>query len=551
MNVTYWENCLFLVDMTFDNCECDSDNRGMAHYSLHQLINTWQTFVADTDFPTPPDFDQSDVRFGRFIEDSREVQPGDCFFARVRPYSDGHPFIAKAIDLGAVLVIAQNSAETLDITVPEHVTYWHVPDTAIVLTWMAAAAYNFPGAGMNVIGVTGTDGKTSIANLLYEILMTAGFKTGMVSTIKAVIGDYEEPTGLHVTTPQAPEVQALLRRMADDGVTHCILEATSMGLAEHRVDTAFFNVAVVSNITHEHLDYHGDYAQYLAAKARLFELATDARILNRDDQSFEALHGLPGVKPLVYSIDAPDSAEISASNIHYTAQGTQFNLVIGDTYLPVLTPLAGKFTVYNMLASAGAAHALGVSNAQIKAGLEAVAIISGRMERIDRGQPFQVIVDFAHTPNALAKAIEAARGMTDGRIITVFGSAGRRDVAKRRLMAEFSAELADLTILTAEDPRGEPLDAILGMMAAGCERKGGVEGATFWRIPDRGRAIFHALTLAQPADLVLICGKGHEQSMCFVTTEYPWDDREATRAALDAFLANESAPNLGLPTYAA
>jgi UDP-N-acetylmuramoyl-L-alanyl-D-glutamate--2,6-diaminopimelate ligase len=171
------------------------------------------------------------------------------------------------------------------------------------------------------------------------------------------------------------------------------------------------------------------------------------------------------------------------------------------------------------------------------------------MERIAVGQPFLVIVDFAHTPNALKRAIEAARGMTHGKIITVFGSAGRRDVEKRRMMAEISEQYANLTVLTAEDPRQEPLEEILAMMADGCRKHGGKEGVTFWRIPDRGRAIFHALTLAGEHDLVLVCGKGHEQSMCFGTTEYEWDDRDATKAALKAFLEKSDMVDLGLPTY--
>ncbi|MCO5195181.1 MAG: UDP-N-acetylmuramoyl-L-alanyl-D-glutamate--2,6-diaminopimelate ligase [Anaerolineae bacterium] len=522
-------------------------------YSLQHLLDKWQSFAQSFaqsgDFPTPHPFNQSDVRFSRFVEDSRQVTPGDCFVARVRPYSDGHPFIAQAIERGATLVIAEVSAESLSLTIPDTVIYWQVPDTAVTLSWLAAAACDFPGTQMTVIGVTGTDGKTSIANLIYEILVAAGCKTGMISTVKAVIGNHEEPTGLHVTTPQAPEVQALLRRMVDDGVTHCILEATSMGLAEHRVDTAFFDVAVISNITHEHLDYHGDYATYLTAKARLFDLATSAGVINRDDASYSRLMASDLPQLVTYSLDQPEFADISADNIRYSARETQFDLAIDGQSMAVTTPLVGRFNIYNMLAAAGAAHALGIAPEYIKQGLEAVEIISGRMERIDCGQPFIVLVDFAHTPNALAKAIAAARGMTDGRIITVFGSAGRRDVAKRRLMAEYSAELADLTVLTAEDPRGEPLDAILAMMADGCLGRGGVEGTTFWRIPDRGRAIFHALSLAQAGDLVLICGKGHEQSMCFITTEYPWDDREATRTALHAYLAGKPMPDLGLPTF--
>jgi len=204
-----------------------------------------------------------------------------------------------------------------------------------------------------------------------------------------------------------------------------------------------------------------------------------------------------------------------------------------------------------MLAASATAAVLGVSPAAIRDGLEAVRGLSGRMERIDHGQPFLVIIDFAHTPNALERAIGAARRMAraGGRVIAVFGSAGKRDVEKRRLMAEISARAADLTVLTAEDPRTESLDAILATMAAAAEAAGGMEGETFWRVPDRGRAIYFALTQARPGDVVLLCGKGHEQSMAFGTTEYPWDDRRAAAAALEAFLAGREMVDLGLPTF--
>jgi UDP-N-acetylmuramoyl-L-alanyl-D-glutamate--2,6-diaminopimelate ligase len=246
---------------------------------------------------------------------------------------------------------------------------------------------------------------------------------------------------------------------------------------------------------------------------------------------------------------------VTAANVAFHAAGTHFDLHLpsGDgerSRVAVESALVGDFNVDNMLAAAAAGNALGLPPSAIRDGLASVRALSGRWEPIDAGQPFQVVVDFAHTPNALERALRAARRMARGRVIAVFGSAGKRDVAKRRLMAEAAGRLADLNVLTAEDPRTEALDDILAEMADGCRSQGGVEGETFWRVPDRGQAIYFALTLAEPADLVLICGKGHEQSMCFGATEYPWDDRDATRAALEAFLAGRPMPDLGLPTYA-
>lgn len=509
--------------------------------TITDLLTTWRNFAEIHDYPQPPPYFGLPIEIERIVEDSRLVTAGDCFVARVRPYSNGHPFIEQALAQGASLVIAQDGEAAPD----DHARVWTVPDSALVETWLSAAWHDFPGQHLTVIGVTGTDGKTSVTNIVYEILVAAGFKTGMISTIKAIIGNREEPTGLHVSTPQAPETQAFLRKMVDDGCTHCVLESTSYGLAEYRADTAFFDVAIMTNITHEHLDYHGSWENYMQAKGRLFELAEQVAVINGDDVSADHLSQFE--KPLQITYGMDNRRDLWASGVRFSAEKTTFT--IEPLGIEIATPLVGKFNIYNILAAAAAAHSLEIENADIKRGIENVALISGRMERIAAGQKFLVIVDFAHTPNALRRAIEAARGMTRGKIITVFGSAGRRDVEKRRMMAEISEQYANLTVLTAEDPRQEPLEEILEMMAEGCRKHGGKEGSTFWRIPDRGRAIYHALTLASEHDLVLVCGKGHEQSMCFGTTEYDWDDRDATQAAIKAFLAKDEMVDLGLPTY--
>jgi UDP-N-acetylmuramoyl-L-alanyl-D-glutamate--2,6-diaminopimelate ligase len=534
--------------------------------SLKQLLADWQTAVHHTAHLQPPAYTGPDINLTYLTEKTNEVEPGACFVARVRTGSDGHPWIGKAIELGASMILAQRPADELGLTLPNNVVYLQVEDTAETLAWLSAAWYGFPSRYLTVIGITGTDGKSSTCRLLYEILVAAGVKTGLLSTIKAVIGQAEEALELHVTTPEAPVVQRYLRRMVDAGLTHCVLETTSHSLAQHRVTAVHFDTAVITNITHEHIDYHGSHADYFAAKARLFQMATRKAVLNRDDSSYTKLAAIATSPHLTYALHQP--AGITATNITYAANQTTFTLHLPHTTplapprvdgapspftplssLPITTPLGGEFNIYNMLAAAAAAHSLEIATEAIQTGLEAVAVISGRMERINEGQPFLTIVDFAHTPNALTRAIEASKRMVpNGRVITVFGSAGKRDVEKRRLMAETSARAADLTILTAEDPRTESLDAILEMMAAGCRSQGGQENETFWRIPDRSQAIYFALSLARPQDLVLICGKGHEQSMCFGTTEYPWDDRQATRAALAAFLQGQPAPDSGLPT---
>jgi UDP-N-acetylmuramoyl-L-alanyl-D-glutamate--2,6-diaminopimelate ligase len=538
--------------------------------SWKDLLQTWQTAVQGTNLPQPPVYRGPDVLISRLTEKTSEVDPGACFVARVRETSDGHPYIGKAIEKGARLILGQRAIADLEDDIPDGVIYLQVADTALSLAWLAAAWHDFPSRQLVVIGVTGTDGKTSTANILFSILRAAGLKSGLLSTIKVVIGDREEPLALHVTTPEAQEVQRHLHRMVDAGLSHCIVEATSHGLAQYRVGAIEFDIALVTNITHEHLDYHGDYENYFSAKKRLFQtLERDelriptsnkykgqlvkTAILNKDDDSYLRLSSLPAPKQLIYGLQA--GCDVLATDINYAMDATRFLIHFKmkspskTSSIAIRSPLAGEFNVYNMLAAASVGFGLDLQAADIKTGIQAIDAIDGRMERIERGQPFLVLVDFAHTPNALQKAIEAARRMTAGRVITVFGSAGKRDVAKRRLMAEISTRYADRTILTAEDPRTESLDDILEMMAEGCRRLGAREGQEFWRIEDRGQAIYFALTLAQQADTVLICGKGHEQSMCFGATEYPWDDRRATRTALNRFLTQRPMADLGLPTF--
>lgn len=542
---------------------------------LSELLAAWSAAVHETHHPQPPAYDGSDVSISYFTEKSGDVVAGAAFVARVRTGSDGHPYIGQAIERGASLILAQRSPAAAGVIVPPGVAYLQTPDTAEAQAWLAAAWEGFPSRQLVVIGVTGTDGKTTTSNILFNILRAAGIRAGLLSTIKADVGGAEELLELHVTTPESPVIQRYLRRMVDAGLTHCVLEVTSHALAQHRVAAVDFDMAVVTNITHEHLDYHGSYEAYFAAKRRLFEyLLQDLirvpslnrqkvelrrmAVINRDDSSYGPLQEFLAGRPLDvtrYGLNETeagdaDPLDATATDIAYGPHETALTLrLAGAGPLPVRAPLPGVFNVHNMLAAAAAARALGVVPETIRDGLESVPDLSGRMERIDRGQPFLVVVDFAHTPNALERAIAAARGMARGRVIAVFGSAGKRDVAKRRLMAEVAARTADVAVLTAEDPRTESLDDILAMMAGAATAAGGTEGETFWRVPDRGRAIHLALTLARPEDIVLICGKGHEQSMCFGTIEYPWDDRDATRAALAAFLEGRPMPDTGLPTF--
>jgi UDP-N-acetylmuramoyl-L-alanyl-D-glutamate--2,6-diaminopimelate ligase len=492
-----------------------------------------------------------EIQVTGITHDSRQVEPGNIFVALVGGNVDGHRFIDSAVKNGAAAVIGTKAITGLAVP------YVQVNDTRPALAYLAASFYNFPARSMTVIGVTGTDGKTTTSSLIYQILIQAGIWAGMVSTVNAVIGDEVLDTGFHVTTPEAQDVQRYLSRMAAAGLTHVVLETTSHGLAQDRVTACEFDIGVITNITHEHLDYHGSYDAYRAAKARLFQelsLTSDKRagverlaVLNRDDQSYDYLHSIAEVRQVSYGLQA--GVDVTAEDVQHAPDGLHFT-VVGPGFRTALhSSLIGAFNVSNILAAVSATVVgLGIDPEVAARGVAALHSIPGRMETIRMGQDFLAVVDFAHTPNALRRALEAARGMTDGRVIAVFGSAGLRDRMKRRMMAEVSQELADITILTAEDPRSESLDAILEEMAAAAVGQGGVEGESFLRVRDRGEAIWQAVNLARPGDVVIACGKGHEQSMCFGETEYAWDDRTAVRAALSRLLGQTGPPMPYLPT---
>lgn len=497
-----------------------------------------------------------DVPITGIAIDSRAVKPGNLFVAMKGGTADGHDYIEKAIANGAVAIVGE--AGRIDSRRDSLPACIGLENPRHALTFLAAAFHDWPARRLTVIGVTGTDGKTTTANLLYQILRTAGLKAGMISTVNAVIGDEVLDTGFHVTTPDAHDVQAYLAKMVTAGLTHVVLETTSHGWAQHRVDACEFDIGVVTNITWEHMDEHGSYENYRAAKARLFESLEKTRakpqgnprlaVINRDDQSFHFLNELIKTKKICYGLH--ESADVRAENVRYSQAGISFYLDARNLHMPVTSNLVGSYNVSNCLAALTAAiYGLGIDPSVAVRGVASLTGIPGRMERIELGQPFTAIVDFAHTPNALKVTLEAARAMLPGshlptpddqkiqpRIIAVFGSAGLRDKAKRRMMAETSAGLADISVLTAEDPRTESLEGILEEMAVGARSRGGREGETFFRVADRGEAIRFAVRMARPGDIVLACGKGHEQSMCFGRIEYLWDDRTAMRAALSELL---------------
>ncbi len=472
------------------------------------------------------------------VETDQEVEMGGVFVARTGRSVDGHEYIRSAIERGAAAIVGERAMGTLSVP------YIQVSDTQRAVGLLASAYYGFPSHKMTIVGVTGTDGKTTTSHLIHSVLREfTGGRAGLVSTIAADLGDAMVDTGLHVTTPTAPEIQKFLAQMVRRGLTHAVLEMTSHGLAQGRLSGVAIDVAVLTNVTHEHLDYHGSFEAYRAAKGIMFDMLSRTRrkrgqpkysIINADDANADYFRRFHVNRSFSYGLVNP--ARYRAEDPIYLPTGTQFE-VEGELFI---SDLVGEFNLLNLLAAIATARVMGVEVASVRRGLEQVKGIPGRMERIYEGQEFTAIVDFAHTPNALRRALETARVMLQrsarggerARLIAVFGSAGLRDREKRRMMAEVATELADFSIFTAEDPRTESLDDILEEMAQGAISVGGVENQTFIRIRDRGLALYTACQQAARGDIVMACGKGHEQSMCFGTTEYPWDDREGLRAAL-------------------
>lgn len=506
--------------------------------------------------------DVPDIQITGISIDSRAVKPGHLFVAMQGGTTDGHDYIQNAIDNGAVAIAAERDVEQI-----ANLPHLRLTNTRQALTWIAGSFYLWPSRRLTMIGVTGTDGKTTTTSLIYQILLAAGLKAGMISTVNAVIGGEILDTGFHVTTPDAQDVQLYLAKMVEAGLTHVALETTSHAWEQYRVDACEFDIGVVTNITHEHLDQHGSYEKYRAAKARLFEslAKTFAKpqgnprlaVLNRDDSSFEFLTKISGENKVDYGLNA--DAKVRAADVKHLPSGIHFTARSKDFEIPIACKLVGGYNVSNCLAALTAAvYGLGIQPEVAAQGIAALEGIPGRMERIALGQNFTAIVDFAHTPNALKSALEAAGEMTSSRggrpsaptknrVIAVFGSAGLRDKEKRRMMAEIGAKLADLCVLTAEDPRTESLDEILEEMAAGFPSNRS-EGESFWRIPDRGKAIRFALKQAREGDIVLVCGKGHEQSLCFGAKEFLWDDRVAVRAGLSELLGVDGPRMPYLPT---
>ena len=455
--------------------------------------------------------------------DSRAVRPGTLFFAVPGVHVDGHDFVPDAVAAGAVGVVVER--ELPDVPVPQLV----VDRARRALADAADAWFGRPSERLTVIGITGTDGKTTTAFLAADALRAAGKRPGLIGTVAIDIGDERRPNDDRNTTPEALELQEMLARMVDAGNDSVVLEATSHGLELERTRNARFAIGVVTTVTSEHLELHGTVERYRAAKARLVEEAPIA-ILNADDGTFAYFRQRARDRVLTYAIEA--DADLRAINVRSDAAGSRFELVAPGWSGEVRLPMPGSYNVSNALAALSVAHALDLDLSAAADALGRTAGVPGRMERVDAGQPFAVVVDYAHTADSLAKVLRTLRPLTQGRLIAVFGSAGERDPTKRPAMGAASAELADVTIVTDEDPRLEDPRVINEAIADGARQAGARDGDSLLVIDDRRDAIRQAVSLARAGDVLLLAGKGHEGSMFYGAEKRPWDDRAAAREAL-------------------
>lgn len=485
---------------------------------------------------------EATTRIDRIVYDSRQVGPGALFVALPGTRVDGHLFVQEALALGASAVCVEQPVQ-----LPPEVPVLLVDSTREALGQIAARLYGHPSRSIRVIGVTGTNGKTTTTHLIRAILMAAGHKVGLIGTVHNLVGERELAATL--TTPQASDVQALLREMVDDGCTYAVMEVSSEGLAMGRVADVEFDVAVFTNLTQDHLNYHKTFEAYRDAKGMLFDQVDrpgtkpdKAIILNQDDPS--AAYYAAGKRAPVWTYSVGGTTPIMADNVRLRSNGTQFDLHLPDGVYPLSLLLAGHFNVSNAMAAAAVGLNEGFPPEAIIEALSQTPGVPGRMEAVAAGQSFGLFVDYAHSPDGLENVLKACQSFTQGRVLCVFGCGGDRDRTKRPKMGRIAAELADYSILTSDNPRTEDPLVILSEIEAGFRQV--ATARPFYEVePDRAKAIARAVELAGEHDVVLIAGKGHETYQIFPDRTVEFDDRLVARAAIKARLGRARQPDAG------
>jgi UDP-N-acetylmuramoyl-L-alanyl-D-glutamate--2,6-diaminopimelate ligase len=457
-----------------------------------------------------------DIRVRSCTCDSRRCRPGDLFVALLGQERDGHDFVLDAIARGATAVLANRPLPHVSVPI------CFVPDTAAAHGLICQALVGNPSQRLRVVGVTGTNGKTTTTHLIAGILATAGHRLGMLGTLGYCDGEVVAPAD-H-TTPPAPALASWLARIEANGCSHAVLEASSHALAQQRLAGVQLDVACITNVRHDHFDFHGTRRRYIAAKSRLLDLLAPegVAIVNGDDSGSAACAARYDGPLVTVGIETP--AEITATVLSQFVSEQTFVLDTGSETVPVRTTLIGAHNVYNCLVAAGVGMVYGIDLPTIVRGLESVQFVPGRLERLECGQPFGVFVDYAHTPDALATCLDTLRGVARGRVICVFGAGGDRDRLKRPLMGRAVEVRADVAVVTNDNPRGEDPDEIASQILGGFE-----DAMRAHVMLDRAAAIRWALDEAEPGDCVIIAGKGHEDYQIIGSERTYFDDREVAR----------------------
>ncbi len=470
---------------------------------------------------------------GGLSYDSRRTCPDDIYFALPGFHVDGHDYIEKAIEAGAAAVV---HSKELTSYRPELV-YLRVENPRTAMSPLAAAFYGDPSKELRVIGVTGTDGKSSTVSFIHQLLVTSGKTCGFLSTVQFNTGGISVKNHFRQSTPEATEIQKALREMADAGCSHAVVESTSHGLApsNNRLGNVSYDAAVLTNISHEHLDFHGTMEQYMDDKANLFRMTGRKKgvaVINLDEKEHDFFAAASdGAVILFYSASGSGRADYRAADIVETPSSISFTLHSPRGSAPVRLNLSGRFNVDNILAAAAVVCEIeSIPPAELAPLFPALQAVKGRMVPVDEGQPFQVIVDYAHTPGSFERLFPAIRPLVKGRLFALFSSAGERDVEKRPVLGAIADRYCDIIFLADEDPRGERGMDLLRDVAAGCRGKS--EGETLFLIEDRRNAIKAAFSMMREGDCILLLGKGHEGSIIYADHAIPWDEEEAARELL-------------------
>ncbi len=466
---------------------------------------------------------------------SQHVRSGFIFFCLKGRKDDGHDYINEAISSGAAAVVVEDDRYF------EGATKIKVPSVREAVAVMSQNFYDYPSRKIRLVGVTGTNGKTTTTHLIEAILTADLRSTGLIGTIQYKIG--EETFSVAATTPEAPDLQSLLYTMVERGVQYAVMEVSSHALEWHRVLGCEFDVAVLTNVTEDHLDFHETFERYRAAKGKLFSQLGSSKqaescryaVLNKDDPNYKYFLGQSAVDVVTYGVK--NSADISAQNIEVKGEGVSFELLSPLGKVNIEMKLTGVFSVYNALAAAAVAYKEGIDSLTVKEVLENVKGIPGRFEKVDVGQEFFVIVDYAHTPDGLENVLQAAKSLGEGKIITIFGCGGERDKDKRPIMGRIAGSYSDYCILTSDNPRGEDPWQIIQGVEQGLKEKMSY-GHGYVVQADRYEAIKLGIDLARPKDIIIIAGKGHETYQVFSDYTVPFDDREVARKIIKQRVTN-------------